>query len=98
MLIIQNVISEVFYFMCMVLLIVVAFGQCATVLFSEEGKELTWFDSFSKACETLFIAMLGVLDESQVTEVREKYVGERGKLGELNNEKGGDYYYCNVAS
>jgi len=74
MLIIQNVISEVLYFMILVLLMIVAFGQCTSVLFTDPNmKELEWFKTFGSACETLFIAMLGVLDESQVTEVREEY-------------------------
>ena len=38
MLIIQNVIREVFYFMILVLLIIVAFGQSTSVLFTEKGK------------------------------------------------------------
>ena len=36
-------------------------------------QELEWFSSFTTACETLFILMLGVLDEGQITNVREQY-------------------------
>ena len=50
-----------------------AFGQCTNVLFTDPDRELSWFQSFPRACETLFIAMLGVLDESQITEVRSRY-------------------------
>ena len=73
MLIIQNVLSEVFYFLFLALLMIVAFAQAVTVLFNEPGRELEMFKTFGHSCGTLFIAMLGILDESKVEEMREKY-------------------------
>jgi hypothetical protein len=73
MLIIQNVLSEVFYFLFLALLMIVAFAQAVTVLFNEPGRELEMFKTFGHSCGTLFISMLGILDESKVEEMREKY-------------------------
>ena len=75
MLIVQNVLSEVFYFLILALLMIIAFAQCATCLFNDKEKGiLPFFKDIGHSCGTLFIAMLGIMDESQVNEMREKYV------------------------
>ena len=72
MLIIQNVLSEVFYFLSIAFIVIVAFAQAVTVLFNEPGRELPMFKTLGHSCGTLFIAMLGILDESKVDEMREQ--------------------------
>ncbi|GMH56808.1 hypothetical protein TrST_g14066 [Triparma strigata] len=74
MLIIQHVVSEVFYFLFLALLMIVAFAQCMTMIFNDPGRELEIFKDFGHSCGTLFIAMLGILDEGEVQNMREKYV------------------------
>jgi hypothetical protein len=81
MLIVQNVLSEVFYFLILALLMIVAFAQTVTLMFNDppsetypEGRELPFFNSVSHSAGTLFIAMLGIMDEGQINEMREKYI------------------------
>ena len=63
-----------FYFLFLALLMIVAFAQCVTMLFNDPGRELEFFKDFGHSCGTLFIAMLGIMDESQVNEMRDKYL------------------------
>lgn len=74
MLIIQNVLSEVFYFLFLALLMIVAFAQTVTLMFNDPGRELEFFRNVGHSSGTLFIAMLGIMDEGQINEMREKYV------------------------
>ena len=81
MLIVQNVLSEVFYFLILALLMIMAFAQTVTLMFNDppsvdypQGRELPFFNSVSHSAGTLFIAMLGIMDESQINEMREKYI------------------------
>ena len=92
MLIIQHVVSEVFYFLFLALLMIVAFAQCMTMIFNDPGRELEIFKDFGHSCGTLFIAMLGILDEGEV-QVRERErerERERGREGEGEGEWGCD--------
>eukprot|EP00520_Triparma_pacifica_P005969 CAMPEP_0118653476 /NCGR_PEP_ID=MMETSP0785-20121206/11849_1 /TAXON_ID=91992 /ORGANISM="Bolidomonas pacifica, Strain CCMP 1866" /LENGTH=854 /DNA_ID=CAMNT_0006546017 /DNA_START=263 /DNA_END=2828 /DNA_ORIENTATION=- len=74
MIIIQNVLSEVLYFLLLALLMIVAFAQSVTLMFNDPGRKLPFFSSVSHSCITLFIAMLGVMDESQIDKMRDEYI------------------------